>query len=639
MSSLPNRRAERREFQLRLSIAGLLVLLLCTLLGMRLYALQVSQHQNFTTQSENNRIQLRAIAAGRGRIFDRNGTLLATNQPSFTLTLVADSDAEISRMVSTIGQLITLSGNDIKRFNKLRRRLSRYTPVALKFGLTEQELATLAAHQTQLPGMQISPDTLRYYPEGAATAHIVGYTGKISAADLNRIDRARYRGFTHIGKVGIERQYETELRGEHGYEQIETNASGRALRTFIAEPSTAGDDIYLTIDVELQKAAMAALGGQAGSIVALEPDSGEVLAMVSAPSYDPNLFITGNRTPEYRALGKNPLRPLFHRSVQGQYPPGSTVKPLLAMAGLEYGVVTRWQQYFCPGYKQLSANSRKYRDWKRGGHKETDMTKAIIESCDVYFYELALELGIDNMHDFLANFGLGDVTGIDLVGEKPGLLPSKIWKEAIYNEPWYRGETLNAGIGQGFFLTTPLQLAVATATVANRGERMQPRLLLATSNPESGDRQLGQQLPQAQLTLTDPSNWQHIIQAMTMVLQSDTGSARRIADGMAYSAAGKTGTSQVFGLDQNSEYGEVPEEKRLRDHALFIAFAPVEAPRIALAVVVENGGGGGRVAAPIAREVMDAWLLRNNQIAPPTANISNESAAHDDHAGAHFYAH
>ena len=354
--------------------------------------------------------------------------------------------------------------------------------------------------------------------------------------------------------------------------------------------------------------------------------------MVSQPDYDPNLFVSGNASSAFGALSSNQKRPLFNRAVQGQYPPGSTVKPQLAMAGLEYGVITPSQQYFCPGYKQLSPNSRKYRDWKRGGHNHTNMRKAIAESCDVFFYELALSLGVDKIHDFLGLFGLGETTGLDIIGEKSGLLPSRGWKQAMYGEPWYRGETLNIGIGQGFMLTTPLQLAVATATIANRGERPKPRLARAFSDPISDERQLTLPEQMPPVVLRDSSHWQHTVQAMTDVLQSPSGSAHRISTNMPYTAAGKTGTSQVFGLDPDSEYGEVPAEERLRDHALFVAFAPIEKPEIAIAVVVEHGGSGGRIAAPIARTVMDAWLLGTAGTYQPSSNAGIRANANSTSA-------
>lgn len=629
MAHTPDRLVANREFRLRLWVAAFCCLVICSLLVLRLVRLQVTDHQNFITQSENNRIRIKPVGAMRGKIFDRNGVLLATNEPSFTLELQPNQMADVEETLSNLDQLIELTPDELKRFKGLRKRVSRYATIPIKYGLNEKQLATIAANQTRLPGVLISDSSTRSYPQANITSHVVGYTGKISASDLERIDRKAYRGFSQIGKVGIERSYEAQLHGQQGFEQVETDASGRTLRVLKNDPAIPGNDIYLTIDSQLQRVAVDALNGRAGSVVALQPDTGEVLAMVSEPDYNPNLFTQGGDRSGLAALSSNPKRPLFNRSVQGQYPPGSTVKPLLAMAGLEYGAISPWQQYFCPGYKQFSPNSRKYRDWKRSGHKQTDMTKAIAESCDVFFYELALELGIDKVHDFLSQFGLGETSGLDIIGEKEGLLPSRGWKQAMYGEPWYRGETLNIGIGQGFMLATPLQLAVATASIANRGKRPKPRLVRALSDPIKDERQLTLPEEMPPIALSNPQNWQHTVQAMAEVLRSQQGSAHHITNGITYQAAGKTGTSQVFGLDQNSEYGEVPAEERLRDHALFIAFAPIEQPQIAIAVIVEHGGSGGKIAAPIARRVMDAWLVKPGKNGN-TANLNADLLLSED---------
>ena len=464
--------------------------------------------------------------------------------------------------------------------------------------------------ERHFPGVDIRADLTRHYPFGASTGHVIGYTGAVDERDLRDVPEGTYAGLTEAGRNGVERSYEAELRGVTGYEQVEVNAQGRTIRVLESRAPTAGQNLYLSLDIRLQQAAEAALAGQRGAIVAIAPTSGEVLALVSRPAYDPNLFIGGISTENYQALSKAPGRPLFNRSILGQYPPGSTVKPLLGLADLASGQPLGRGGVYCAGFVKLPNQERRYRDWKRRGHGPTDLRRAIAESCDVYFYLLSLELGIDRIHDALVAFGLGHRTGIDLPGERAGLVPSKAWKQQVRKQPWYIGETLVNSIGQGYNLATPLQLAQAAATLARRGEVLQPRVVRAREDVISGRYVPLTPVPGAAVPFGTPAQWETVIDAMHDVVQTPGGTAFGSGRGAPYAYAGKTGTSQVLGLGSEEEYVEENVAAHLRDHALFIGFAPQHDPAIAIAVVVEHGGSGGRTAAPIARQVLDAYLLR-----------------------------
>lgn len=601
--------AEARLFAYRALTASILVLLgLLTLVG-RLAWLQVIEYEHFATLSDNNRIKLQPITPTRGRIFDRNGVLLADNLASLRLEITPEEVENMDATLEGIRDFVEISDADIDRFRKLVRRTPAHQGIPLRFQLSEMEIARLAVNLHRFPGVEIKADLSRYYPLGETGVHVIGYVGRIDEQELQSIDPGQYSGSSHIGKTGVEKSYEDTLRGRVGYQQVETNAEGRMLRVLQHTPPTPGKNIYLTIDIRLQQVAEAALEGYTGAIVAIDPRNGEVLALASEPGYDSNLFVNGIDPAAYEALDKSPDRPLFNRALRGTYPPGSTLKPFIGLAGLETGVVNANRSVYCPGYFRIPGVSHKFRDWKRGGHGHTELRKAIVQSCDVYFYDLAYDLGIERLHDFLDHFNLGRLTGIDLNGEKPGLVPSPKWKRRVYKKPWYAGETVIAGIGQGYMLVTPLQLAHATAILAQRGHAFRPRLLYATQ--EQGDTKIQRESPHPlpPVPVHDPSDWDRIINAMTEVVHGASGTARRIGLDASYKIAGKTGTAQVFSLGQDQKYNAKELAKNLRDHALFIAFAPVEAPRIAVAVIAEHGGGGSANAAPMARKILDAWLV------------------------------
>jgi len=601
---------ESRLFMGRSLIAVLLFGALAVALVARLVWLQVVAHEHFTTLSEDNRVKLNPVPPNRGLIYDRNGVLLAENLSSFRLEVIPEQIEDMDATLAELGALVEITDYDRERFVKLRRRMSRFEGVPLRFHLSEEEVARFAINRHRFEGVDIQAGLSRYYPLGSHAAHALGYVGRINEEELQVIDQTNYRGTTHIGKEGIEKAYEDTLHGKVGYEQLETNAGGRTLRVLTREAPVSGSSLYLSLDARLQQIIEQAFGEFSGSAVAIDPRNGEVLAFVSVPGYDPNPFVNGIDSKDYRALNENPDQPLFNRALRGQYPPGSTLKPFVALAGLERGVTNIQSSTFCPGFYRLPGGEHKYRCWKHGGHGTVNLNPAIVQSCDVYFYDLARSLGIDRLHDFLAQFSLGARTGIDLVGERPGLLPSTAWKRAARKEPWYPGETIISGIGQGYNLVTPTQLAAATATLASHGEYHQPHLVHAIRGTDGALTPL--HTPPTRITpIVNRENWDSVIGAMVDVVHSARGTAKRIGLGVNYKIGGKTGTAQVFGLKQDEKYDESKMDKRLQDHALFIAFAPAEAPRIAIAIVVENGGHGGSVAAPIARIIMDQHFKDN----------------------------
>ena len=477
--------------------------------------------------------------------------------------------------------------------------------------LDEDELARFAINRHRFPGVDIAARLVRNYPLGELGVHALGYVGRISENELSKVDAANYSGSSHIGKIGIEQSYEDTLHGQVGVRHVEVNALGRILRVIKSTAPTPGKNLYLTLDVNLQKVAEESLAGRRGAVVAIEPRTGDILSFVSAPTYDPNLFVLGIDNKTYASLRDSNNQPLFNRALRGQYPPGSTLKPFVGLAGLEYNKVTADTNIFCGGWYSLRGDSHRYRDWKRAGHAATNMDKAIAESCDVYFYDLSLTLGIDLMHTFLGQFGFGKPTALDVKGESSGLLPSREWKRRVHNQPWFPGETLIAGIGQGYVLATPLQLAHATAILANRGDNITPRLVKSIQDPQS---QIIENIaPQKTDTIhfANLTHWDQMVFSMTEVVHGLNGTARNIGKDAPYLIAGKTGTAQVFTIKQDESYDEETLDERLKDHSLFIAYAPVDNPQIAVAVIVENGGSGSATAAPIARTVMDAYLLKD----------------------------
>ncbi|MDZ4261090.1 MAG: penicillin-binding protein 2, partial [Pseudomonadota bacterium] len=475
------------------------------------------------------------------------------------------------------------------------------------FRLNETEVARLAVNRHRFPGVEVQARLVRYYPQTALTVHAIGYVGRISEKDEQEIEAANYAATTHIGKLGVEKAYEDVLHGTVGYQRVETNAFGRMVRVLDRIEPVPGQNIVLTLDTELQRVARDAMGEEIGAVVAINPKNGEILTLVSTGDFDPNLFVNGIDRKTYKELQESPARPLFNRALQGQYPPGSTFKPFVALTGQELGVIDAEHTVFCRGWYSLKGSTHRYRDWKKEGHGTTDLKKAVTESCDVYFYELAQALGVDRLHDYLTQFGFGRRTGIDIAGEATGILPSTQWKRDTYNKPWYLGETLITGIGQGYTLTTPLQLAVTTATLANGGQYHQPHLLGSIVNAQT-EQLFVPKHPSSTIKKVDNRHWQAVIDGMINVVHSSRGTARRLDHGQPYQIAGKTGTAQVAGIKQGAKYNEDETPKHLRDHALFIAFAPADDPTIAVAVIVEHGGHGGSVAAPMAGAVIDHYL-------------------------------
>ncbi|MEJ2345211.1 MAG: penicillin-binding protein 2 [Gammaproteobacteria bacterium] len=603
--------SESRLFLHRVVAVLVFIVLALAVTVSRLVYLQVIDHQHYTTLSNDNRVKVLPIAPTRGLIFDRNGVLLADNVPSYRLEIIPEQVKNMKKLLAQLRQTVDISDDDLKQFQETVKRSRPFESIPLRFHLSDTEVARLAVIRHRLPGVNIVARLTRHYTTGSSMAHVVGYVGRISEQDLQHLDATNYRGTSHVGKIGIEKYYEDILHGKVGYQQVETNAQGRIMRTLQKQPPVPGRNVYLSIDLRLQEAAEKALGDYNGSIVAINPKTGEVLALVSKPGYDPNLFVNGISRKDYRALRNNPSQPLYNRALLGQYPPGSTIKPFIGLAGLHYGTTNGTQTIFCPGYYKLPNEERKFRDWKRWGHGRVNLDQAITQSCDVYFYNLAYHLGIDHIHDFLHQFGFGQRTGIDMNAERPGLLPSRQWKRKTRGQPWFPGETLNTGIGQGFMLTTPLQLASATATLSMRGFRVVPRMLHAVQNPSTKRMTLQAVKTEPPITDVKKDTWNYVIKAMTDVVYGPHGTAYRLKH-LPFKIAGKTGTAQVFGIKQEEEYDEATVAPKLRDHALFIAFAPADDPKIALAVVVEHGGSGGSVAAPIAGKVLEEYLEHDN---------------------------
>ncbi len=599
---------EARIVRGRIIAACFGVLLLAGILVLRMVQLQVVEYQRFSTLSEDNRVKLVPLAPTRGLIYDRNGVQLAQNTPTFTLEIIPENVEDMEQLLAELGKLVDITPEDTERFRDLLKKKRPFQSVPLRNRLNEEEVARFSVNRHRFPGADVQARLTRNYPLGASGVHVIGYVARMNEEDLQRVDAAEYRGTMYIGKTGVEQAYESRLHGKPGFQQVETNAQGRILRVLERTDPTPGKDIYLTIDASLQALAERALGSENGAVVAVDPATGGVLAFASTPVYDPNLFVDGIDSKTYRALLASPERPLFNRALNGQYPPGSTIKPFVGLGGLELQYVTTDEEIFCPGYYRLPGRERRYRDWKKWGHGKVDFNRAIVESCDVYFYALANKMGITSLYEYLSLFGFGRRTEIVLQGESTGLVPSAEWKRRAKGQAWYPGETLITGIGQGFMLATPLQLAMATATLSTRGVRLRPQLVLRPDDATAEGRV--DPAPETLSTITPAleSNWQTVVDAMVGVVNGPKGTARRIGVGAAYRIAGKTGTAQVFGMAQDEEHNEADLDKKLRDHALFIAFAPPDSPRIALAVVVENGGSGSRAAAPIARKVMDYFF-------------------------------
>ena len=576
-----------------------MVLMTCGLLA-RIFYLQVVQFKELATQSEENRIYLRTVAPVRGLIYDTKGRLLAENRPSYNLTLTRERIKNLDDTLTELSKLVDIDEDDINNFKKRVYQTRPFNSVPLKYRLTEEEIARLAINNHRLPGVNVEAQLVRYYPEKELAAHTIGYVGRINDRDQKKIDPKLYEGTNVIGKTGVEAFYESLLLGKPGYQEVESNARGRILRTLKSVDPGPGKDLHLFLDLDLQKVAMEAMRGKRGAVVALDPKTGGILAMVSSPSYDTNAFVTGISYKDYGALQRNINRPLYDRATLGEYPPASTIKPFISLAALDSDIINSDYRIFDKGYFQLPGDDHRYRNWKRKGDGWTDLRRAISRSNDTYFYDIAVKMGIDKIHNYMTLYGFGTKTGLDTAAERPGLMPSREWKKRVRKAPWYPGETVISGIGQGYMLTTPLQLVTATAIIANRGGVVQPQL----AKPGEGVAPIPKQISVEK----HKEDWETVIQGMIDVVSHPGGTAYlRMGRTVKYSVAGKTGTAQVVGIPQDikEEESRVLEEFQ-KDHGLFIAFAPVEDPKIAVAVVVENDSTR---AVPVAKEVMDAWLL------------------------------
>jgi penicillin-binding protein 2 len=620
--------AERRLFQRRALVMLIFIIVMLGVLVARMYQLQIVEHDIYTTLSDKNRVQVQSVPPPRGLIYDRNHELLAENRPVFSVTLVPERVEGMEETLTRLESLLEISEQDLTRFQRRLREPRRpFQEIPLRYDLTEEEIARLAVHRHELPGVEVKAELVRYYPHSELTSHVLGYVGRINRDELKRIDPVNYAGTNYIGKSGIERFYENVLHGKVGYQHVETNARGRTLRVLERKNPVPGEDLQLHLDLRLQKRAYELLDGRRGAVVAIEPKTGGILALASVPGFDTNKFVTGISVDDYRALSESKDKPLFNRALRGQYPPGSTLKPMLAVAALDSGATTRDYTIWDPGYFQLKEGGRRYRDWKRGGHGWVDLKDAVAESCDVYFYEVAVKMGVDTMSNYLSSFGFGEDATLDVAGALSGLLPSREWKQAVRNEPWYPGDSVNLGIGQGFMLATPLQLATATALIANRGRWVEPRLL----QDVVGDEPLEEVLPpetHEPLKLKNPDDWEYVVESMAEVMHGRKGTARGAGRGAPYRMAGKTGTAQVFSLEEDEEYDADEVRERLRDHALFVGFAPVDDPKIVVSVIVENGGSGSGTAAPVARALFDAWLLEFSKDEDGQNLVSQTEAAH-----------
>ena len=581
--------------------------------------LQVNQFQNFATDSDNNRVHVRPAAPTRGVIYDRNGEILADNRPTSNLSIIRERTDDLGQLINKVGSLITLTDNDITRFYSRLKRRKPFEPTPLKFNLTEKEQAILAVNQHILDGTKVSARLTRFYPKRDLFTHVVGYVGRINDRESKIINPINYSGTDSIGKIGIEKFYEESLLGEVGSDHVETNARGRVMRVIDHVSPVAGNDLTLHLDSRLQQVAYEAFSGERGSLVAIEIETGGVLAMVSAPSYDANPFVSGISQKAYDALLNSEDKPMFNRSIRGQYPPGSTIKPLFGLIGLQSQSITTETKIEDPGYFLMEGIERPWRDHnsERGGHgKGVDLAKAIIESCDVFFYKMGVKIGIDTLATSSEAFGLGKKTNIDLPGERSGIMPSRIWKKNARGASWFDGDTINVSIGQGFMLTTPLQLAVMTASIASRGDLIQPQIVKSINGVENPT------IKVTESSKISDKHWNYIHESMRDVVHSNRGTARGINKDLTYNIAGKTGTAQVISINASDEYDRSKISERQWDHALFVAFAPAEDPKIAVALIVENGEHGSSAAAPIARTVIDTYIksvMSNNDAQNLTA--------------------
>ena len=608
---------DRRIFTGRLLIAGLAAIVLTSMVLYRYFDLQVTRHQDFATHSDNNRVHVRPAAPSRGLIYDRNGELLADNRPSYNLSIIRERSENLEQLLEQISSLIDISSDNIERFEKRLKRRKPYERTPLRFNLSEEERGILAVNSYRLDGAEVTARLTRFYPNAELFAHVIGYVGRINERESQQIDSVAYSGTDSIGKIGLEKYYEDRLLGTVGTEHVETNARGRVMRILENVSPLPGTNLTVHLDSNLQKVAHKAFNDERGALVAIDIKTGGILSMVSAPSYDPNLFVSGMSQTNYNQLLHSPDRPLFDRSIRGQYPPGSTIKPLFGLIGLHNNSISMDYSIDDPGYFFMEGIERPWRDHnsKRGGHGTgVDLAKAIIESCDVFFYKMSVKTGIDLLSSYSEMFGLGNLTGIDLPGERPGIMPSRDWKQGARQQAWFNGDTINVSIGQGFMLTTPLQLAVMSARIASRGKLVKPQLVKSINGVATQP-----------IEVREPINmsdeyWDYVHRAMRDVVHSPRGTAKGISNGLDYEIAGKTGTAQVISISAEEEYDSSKIDKSQWDHALFVAFAPVDDPQIAVGLIVENGEHGSSAAAPIARLVIDEYMKSKNKQSQVIAN-------------------
>ncbi|QFU24031.1 penicillin-binding protein 2 [Shewanella eurypsychrophilus] len=599
--------AEASLFKRRALFTFACVVMLLSILLINLYHLQILSYTDYETRSNDNRIRVVPVAPSRGLIYDRHGKLLAENQPFFSLELIPEKVKDVPDLLNQLSSLIPITAGEQEDFIESLKYHRRFKPITLKNRLTENQVALFSVNQHRFPGVSVVAGLKRHYPHNGLMTHALGYVGRINDRDKAALQRSEqwknYAATNDIGKQGIEKFYENLLHGKPGHLEEEVNNRGRTIRTLKSVAPEPGQDIYLTLDLKLQQKAAELLKGRRGAVVAIDPRDGGILAMLSSPSYDPNLFVHGISSKAYNGLLNSRSRPLINRATQGQYAPASTVKPHLALLGLEDKAVTEKTRIWDPGFWQIPGVERKYRDWKRWGHGWVDINSALIHSCDTYFYDLAYKTGVDKIAQFMGPFGFGERTGIDIFEESAGIMPSKDWKRMRYNQPWYIGDTISVGIGQGYWTSTPLQLANAVAIMANKGRRFTPHLLKSIKDSTSRiDTPIDERAP---IELNDPNNWNIVNKAMR-----DTAHKSRFKDAK-YTAAMKTGTAQVISVAEDEKYDADAIEERFRDNALIIAYAPYENPTIALAVVLENAGWGGANAGPVARALLDEYMLRD----------------------------
>jgi len=643
-----NHSAEANLFARRTFIAFIGVVIVLLVLFSNVYNLQVESFEKYQTRSNSNRIKLLPVAPNRGIIYDRNGVILADNKPIYSLSVIPEDVDDLTNSIASVSSLLSISAERQTKFLKAAKRKRRFKQVDLHPRLSEQQVALFSVNQHKYPGIFVDARLKRYYPFSDLTTHSLGYVARINRKDANKLELAgkseNYTATHAIGKLGVEKYYEDVLHGSIGHQEVEVNNQGRVIRILDFTPPVPGKDLTLTLDIELQMIAKRALSGKRGAVVAMDPRTGGILAMYSNPSYDGNLFVHGISSKNYKKLLNSKNLPLINRSVQGGYPPASTVKPFLALAGLEEQVISPTSKVWDPGWYQLDGLPNKYRDWKKWGHGWVDLNKAIEQSCNIYFFELAFKLGITKISNMMERFGFGDYTGVDIHEESRAIMPSVSWKRARYNQPWYTGETLSVGIGQSYWTVTPLQLTQALTTLVNKGHRKVPHFLQKTSEISLNDDGSNEHInvpveyeEQAPLALSNPKNWDLVLEAMHRTVQRIDATGHSAFKDTHYDAAGKTGSAQVARIKQDEKYDAESTQESKRDNAMFVAFAPYKNPEIVVAVAIENvaKGGGGTNAGPVARQIMDQYFGSRvivSSISTPTATANpNAHQVHQVH--------